>query len=212
MIKLSGPTVNATNLELVSLAAAKSYIKKLTSDNDTFIQSLLDSTHRQLYSLLGDRMIKFISSSPYTYLLDGTGQRSMMLPQWPFVTSTVALSWGYVEDKDNTWHEDYAYADSDWYGNPDEGIIFLTKWNGFPEGVNNIRAVFEAGYSSVPEDLEDAVCQWFAVKYSRYLDKRHDYIAQTADASSWQYRESEIPASALMTIRSYERVGQGLGL
>lgn len=209
MLKLSGPTINATNLELVSLATLKTYLAQTSTTNDTILQALLDNTHRQLYAMLGNRMVKRVNGTPWVYLLDG-GMDAIELPQYPLITSTCSISYGYIEDKDNAWKELQAFGDTDWHANTDWGMIYHTSGGWWPGGRNMLKVTFEAGFASCPEDLRDAVCQWAAVKFQRYLTKRWDVSSITKEGEGMSFRESEIPREARLAIRSYERSASGI--
>lgn len=207
-MKLSGPTVNTTNLELVTLASIKSYLQFTTTENDTILQTLLNNTHRQLYTLLGDRMIKRAVGTPWVYVLSG-GMDALQLPQWPLIVSTASIENGYIEDNNNTWTTLHAFSSTDWYANAEWGIVYPTI--GFwPAGYRNMRATFEAGFAACPEDLADAICQWVAVKFQRYKMKRWDVAATNREGESFSYRESEIPKEARMILRYYEREASGI--
>lgn len=207
MIKLSGPTLNTTNLELVPLATAKVYLQQPSTDNDTILQMLLDHTHRHLYAYMGNRMLKYVATS-WVYLLDGDGYETLQFPQYPILPSTMSIFWGYVTDKDNTWQTTYTYLDSDWNADADEGIIYNLH-GGWPIGRNNLKVSCEAGYSTVPPDIVEAVCQWVGVKFNRYARKRWDVQALTRESESQIFREDEIPLAVRRILRSYERVGMG---
>lgn len=210
MLKISGPTVNATNLELVDLATIKTYTQQQSTENDSILQALLDNTHRQLYSVLGNRMILRVAGTPWVYLLSG-GMDGLQLPQWPMITGTASFDIGYIQDSSNTWQSFELLADNSWYANAEYGIIYLTSGGFWPLGYRNIKATFEAGYSTCPEDLRDAICQWVAVKFQRYSTKRWDWATVTKELETISFRESEIPREAWWTIRSYEKVGSGIG-
>lgn len=208
-MKLSGPTINTTNLELVTLAAIKTYTQQTSTDNDAILQVLLNNTHRQLYTLLGDRMIKRVVGTPWVYVLSG-GMDAIQLPQWPLIGSTASFSVGYIEDSINTWKTLMQIDTDDWYANADWGIVYLTAGGFWPSGYRNVRCTFEAGYAAVPEDLADAICQWVGVKFLRYDKKRWDAATVSRETESFSYRESEIPKEARMILRYYEREASGI--
>lgn len=207
-MKISGPAINTTNLELVNLATIKAYTQQKTTDNDAILQVLLNNTHRQVYTFLGDRMIKRVVGTPWVYVLSG-GADALQLPQWPLIVSTVTLQYGYIEDSQNTWRPLQVFETTDWYANADWGIIYPV-YGFWPGGYRNMRVQFEAGYSAVPDDLADAICQWTAVKFQRYGTRRWDVASVNKEAEAYSYRESEIPKEARMILRYYEREASGI--
>lgn len=209
-LKISGPDVNdPANLELVNLATIKAYTQQTSTVNDTILQTLLDNTHRQLYTLLGDRLINHIVGEPWVYILSG-GMDALQLPQWPLVSSTASFDIGYALDNQYTWRTLDLLDIDEWYANDEWGIVYLSQRTFWPRGYRNIRATFEAGYGAVPADLIDAVCQWTAVKFQRYALKRWDFVTITKELETVSFRESEIPKEARMILRRYEREASGI--
>lgn len=208
-MKISGPLINQANLELVNLATIKSYTQQTTAANDVILQTLLDNTHRSLYTLLGDRMIKRVVGTPWVYVLSG-GMDAIQLPQWPLIGSTAEFSAGYIEDSINTWVTLQAYTTDDWYANMEWGIVYPTGGGFWPSGYRNLRCSFEAGYATCPEDLREAICQWVGVKFQRYSNKRWDVSSSSKETESFQFREDEIPKDARKILRYYEREASGI--
>src|SRR3990170_1372624 len=96
MIRLSGPTVTTTNLELVTLADLKTFLNtSAQSADDTRKQQVVDGVNRSAYERMRRRFIKH-NSTNWDLVLDGVayGGRTLALPYRPIFAWT-SIARGY---------------------------------------------------------------------------------------------------------------------
>lgn len=93
----------------------------------------------------------------YTEYYDGTGKQYLRLEQYPVNTLTTLKYYDYVNqivEQTFTNHEDYElYAE--------EGMIYKPGF--FQRGHKNYEVVYNAGYTTIPDDLKQAateMCKW----------------------------------------------------
>lgn len=142
---------------LTSLANLKEYLNITGDGNDTLLENLVDRA-TELIENFTNRKLKardyHYDSDESAYdsdnaVMDGNDRDRMIMPQHPVNTvttvriNTLSISvrstvfdTGYVLDKKN-------------------GIIFLAGYI-YTLGIKNIEFVYNAGYSTIPEDLEQA--------------------------------------------------------
>lgn len=98
-----------------------------------------------------------MESASYTRYLDGSGTRELVLDVWP-VTAITSIEDDPTEDFDGST---YLVTASDYGSGAREGnrgLVLLKAtashgvWN---EGRRNIKAAFTAGFSTVPNDLQE---------------------------------------------------------
>lgn len=212
MLKISGPTVNSTNLELVNLATYKSFMKidPLATGDDTLIGLALNAANRGVYRLLGNRFLKDVAL--HDCLISGTGTTWQKLPQWPIVSVT-SIERGYVNGNDpgTDFIVDQTVASTDYYADKEHGrLVAISGWI-WTRGYNNFRIKWNAGLSPIPDDLIEAICEWAGVMVVRAKTGRWDAIQLTKNTESTLYERTDLPPRAKRTIMDYGRVTMGIG-
>lgn len=151
---------------LISLASLKSYLGITVTTWDTFLESCVDAATAQA-ELYTARKLK---ARDYSYdsadeaydadnaVIDGNGLDRIAVPQYPIVSLTTLLVDGVEIDARATVYESGYVLDKA------AGIVMLAGYL-FTAGLRNIELVYNAGYSTVPDDLEQAVIEQAAILY-----------------------------------------------
>lgn len=203
MLKLSGPTVNDANLELVTTTEVRAYLGEAGQTADaTRLGYVVAMVNRMAYDRMRQRMVKS-TGTPYDVVLDGPyGGRELFLPYKPVVDVT-SVAAGYYET--TGWVDTYTYDSSEYVRDDEQGILYAVESIVWPFGKHNLRVQYQAGYTTVPSDLKGALMQWASVEYRRAAGERLDMTAQTNETGSDAYTFGTIPASADAVLARYTR-------
>jgi len=135
---------------LVTLADMKTWLGVSGTSEDTEIQDMLLSVTRILEREAGRHLL----STTSTVILDGMGTANLWLPEGAESVTSVH------ESTSQDWTDAYLTDSDDYVLLPNEGIhrMRLYKPSGFWLHADAcVRAVFAAGFATVPADLKDAV-------------------------------------------------------
>lgn len=207
-IQLSGPaeTTGASGtLTLVSLAEVLAYLE-VTSDagaQDALIQTLIDSVCQHAFSLMGGRFLKRPATEfNYVFTPSGRGE-SVLLHQTPVGTISVCETGHF--DSSGTWT---AYETiSDYYLDARAGALYRGNiwgsFGGWPTAKYSVRVSWPGGFTSVPADAKEAVCQWVGTKLQRLRRSRWDVTSLTSAAEAATYA-TELPQMAAEIFEKYK--------
>lgn len=162
VLKALGAVAQAgvTGTELTTLTNLKEYlgIATLNIDDDTFLQNLITRISDDIESQCN----RAFHAATYTQYYKGSGTNRLLLRQYP-VNSVTSV----FDDPDRVWGSDTQF-DADDISISDEilGMIILED-NIFSEfeDVENIKVIYNAGYSTIPTDLESACIKLCAADY-----------------------------------------------
>jgi hypothetical protein len=135
--------------DLITSAYAKRRINQasFTSGEDTTISELITAVSKAIRRYCR----REFDSQSFDELYSGTGDYRLQLNQYPIVSvSQVATSSAGVPISD--FEIDTARG-------------WLTRLFGWDEGVDNYRVVYTAGYSTIPEDVQEACAEWVAALF-----------------------------------------------
>jgi hypothetical protein len=191
--------------QLVNRATAKAYIGLNNSDHDTFIDLVLASINRSVYEKAG-RLLKR-PAADWEYLLTGTGGTVLVLPQYP-VPSVTTFEEGYYIDA-STWQATRTVPAEDYHLDSLSGIIHGIN-RGWSQARFSYRVLFPGGPASVPEDIVEAICIWFGVRFQRRKTSRWDRIGEGFAQQSKSFIERDIPKDVRLAINRYHRPEVGL--
>jgi len=142
---------------LTTLAKAKIYLKipvlEIAQDDvvELFINSSSEYIEREC-----DRVFK---AQAFTEIRHGRKQNILLLKQWP-VNSITELR---VDNDSNFILADTLVDAADYrVGDDSNSVILLNQV--FHNGYNNIKVVYNAGFTTIPSDLEHA-CLWLVSWY-----------------------------------------------
>lgn len=130
---------------LCGLDIFKSYLNEDTTTHDTFNQNLINRASRQIESYTK----RNVRAREYTEFQDGSGTSGeLFLKQWPIVSTVSSIE--IYDDIDRTFASTSKFASTDFVIYADQGIVQLltdsSLGSAFQRGIQNIKAVYIAGY------------------------------------------------------------------
>jgi len=137
---------------LTSVSALKDYLGITGTEKDDLLESIINRVSDIIENYCG-RTFKETTYTEEEY--DGTGSDELLLENYPLTSSSITL-----EKRDTLSNSDnWSTIDSEnYFVYTDEGKIkYLT--NIFQEAPKHYRVTYTAGYSPIPDDLEEAALQ-----------------------------------------------------
>jgi hypothetical protein len=156
----------------------------------------------------------FVTPQPYDEFYDGNGSVRQFLRNWPIVSvqsllisgRSISLSTGfgfpgYVIDQSKKSLSIRSFLRQSQLGRAPCGA-------GFDPGVQNVQAIYTAGFTQVPQDIVEKCTKMVAVNYRRtgWLD-----MASKSESSgggvtgTTSYRAWEIPPDVAKVMQNYTR-------
>lgn len=144
---------------LTTLAMAKTFLKIPNSETslDSLVEFYINSAS-QYIERETDRKLKLQS---HTEIRHGRKQNLLLLKEWP-VTSITSLK--IANDGDFSSPDSLVDPSEYQIGDDQNSIVLYDRI--FPNGYNNIQAVYTAGYATIPSDLEMATL-WLVFWYNQ---------------------------------------------
>lgn len=133
-----------------TLALVREHLEFASSDTskDEQLKSLINRSYKILEKYIG----RVVKSTQYTEYQDGDGTPQILLNQWPIISVTSIHS-----DVERDFGSDTEIEAANYLIYSDEGRIELYKDETiFPEGKQNVKVIYTAGYAEIPDDLEFA--------------------------------------------------------
>lgn len=155
-----------TGSELTTLANLRTFLKKQTADtaDDTLLENIISRVSADVEKRCGRSFI----AATVTEYYEGNGKAEMLVRRPP-INSITSIH----IDADRTWTSDMA-IDSDNIIISEEcpGLIILDG-DIFDKGlgIENVRVIYNGGYTTIPADLESKVlrlCAWDYLEASRW--------------------------------------------
>lgn len=134
-------------------------ILELKDDEQTRFERLINAASATA-NRIGRRVF---GATDYTVYLDGNGSQRLLLPEYPVNSITelnIDTEWDYAADTIETDYLLYA----------DRGEIYR-KYAEFPDHPQCVKAVFNAGYATVPDELQMAVIEVVAYNAARIANR-----------------------------------------
>ncbi len=183
-------------MALTTIAKVKAYLDVSASTWDTVLASLQLGAEKLINQRCGD-----IESATYTEYYDGFGRGRLVLAHRAITSITT------IHDD---LGRDYAAAsliDSDNYTfYPDEGIVALDAGS-FQDGVRNVRVVYVAGYSTVPDDVQLAVWKLVAYYWNHMRQGADGIVSDRLGDYSAVYEKVGMPEDVLALLAPYREIG-----
>jgi hypothetical protein len=186
---------------LTTVGNAKQHLGIMPADTtqDDILTRMINAASQKIEHYC-DRKFK---KRQYTEFYDGRGNDRMLLRNWPCDKPTEL--W---DDPGNEFTSSTNLIDpADFVveQSSDGGIgIVLVNGLRFSRGNQNVKVVYDAGYSAVPYDIEDACL--FAVEflYTMKQDRRIGVSSKGKNGESTQFRE-DLPRFVLDILDRYKR-------
>lgn len=169
----------------VTVASIKEYLGITVTTYDTLLGNLLTRMH----SFVESYCERVIEKANYTEQHDGTLENGglLILNVFPVISLT-----SLYDDLEREFKDGTLIAAADYVIYKDEGTIQLDNEKQFKEGLQNIKAVYEAGYTTYPADLEQALIELVARKFQR----RGSEGVKSEKLGRWSATYGEIPMTA----------------
>ena len=157
-------------MSLVTLADYKTALKVGDATEDTKLTQYSMEIDARVKAFLGYD----IEEADYTEeLYDGDGTQYLFPKAIPVTTfTTLEIYQGLDSDGDEDWDEWEQNVDYTRLIKQDDGLILFIDGNVFPEGQQNIRITYTAGYDSdtLPQDIQSVCKELMKIRYDK-IDK-----------------------------------------
>lgn len=189
---------------LVSLDRLKSYLGIPVSytEKDLVLEDIINASSAKIESFIDRKVL----SRQYSEIQDGRGTDRIVTRQYP-LQQTLEI-WddvtGMFSDQNNKIDPALTAIEGDGIG-----IVLLGKRR-FSKGVMNIKIVYEAGYNSVPYDLEQACIFTCEYMYEVRSDRAIRTTSKSKSGESESYSDN-LPQFVVDMILPYQRMDFGLG-
>lgn len=185
---------------LAAITGLKTFLHIEDDDQDDFLTSLAARASAKLDTYLG----RTIEAAAYTEYYDGDGTGTLLLKERPVNSLTTLTVDGVAVDSED-WH---LYAA--------QGRVVLVDGydlsGTFTKGIANVYAAYNAGYASVPADLQ-AVCTELAAlmfqdsaQGANWLGKKSETLPSGAGTLALMHALCDM---SLATLDRYRRIAIG---
>lgn len=137
-----------------------------------------------------------LGAADYTEDIDGTGTRSIFVTQFPVNSVTAA----YIDD-DRAFGSDTEVTDYVLYDDIGKLTRPDARWT---KGVRNVRVEYNAGYTTVPYEVQLAVLEVIAYNWRRRASQSIGVRSMSGDGVSTEF-ELTVPTNAQRVFESYRR-------
>ena len=180
---------------LIDFAYLKS-ILDVSDSKQTYYEDLIN-TASQIAEQITKRKLK---AQDITEVYDGSGNYYLILPHYPLNSVTSV----YV-DSERQFTDDTLLLTSDYGVYQDRGIIIQFD-NVFPKLPLVVKVVYNAGFTSVPADLQIATVEIVKFLHNRFNNNLVGKKAINLDTGVSETWETSIPLNALQILQRYKKV------
>jgi len=161
-------------------------------ENDELLSSMIVRASALVEAYLQRRLLR----DTYTgQRLNGSGSCYLFTPQYPIASVSEIKIYSTPIDAEQS-DGDGGY----FLSNADAGEIYYP--GGFPSGVGNVRISYVAGFSHVPEDIEQAVIELCTLWYEH---GEPGVVSESQAGVSFQYAQDAIPEDIKAKLRPYRK-------
>jgi hypothetical protein len=191
-------------MALTTLAKVKEYAGVTGTADDALLNSLIAELPAVVKSLLLGRELE---ATAYVEQYDGTGRDFLILKQRPINSITevkIDSAWGFGDGIT-------AIDTAELFAEPGSGILYI-KSSRFPQGRRNVRVTYNAGYVTMPGDIERAanitVADWYTRAKQLASGQSQNELASesTGERSDSYHKEATewgVPAQAKAYFERY---------
>ena len=192
------PSIDSDN-SLVDLDTVNAFVNGDTGDAEQ--QKILTyyiNTASAFCNLYTNRKLK---SRELTEYYSGDGTNSIITNEYP-VTEITAV----YDDLDRSYGSD-TLIDSDDLAILPDGLAYKIVYDGgvFQVGIRNLKVQYTAGYTSIPNDLQQACLEVIAYYFKNTEEIRFGVTTRTMGGGSVTVETTDIPKSALRILERYRR-------
>lgn len=179
-----------------TLALVREHLRFAASDTskDEQLKSFINRSMGMLERYIG-RQIK---ARDYTEYQDGDGSDRVLVDQWPIISIASLHS-----DADRDFTSETLIDTTDYISYAEGRIELVSDEGNFPEGEQNIKIVYNAGYAAIPDDLEYAATVHVAYMYNKSGHEGHTAISLGGLSKS--YDPAPIPQDVKFALEPYKR-------
>lgn len=147
---------------LTTLANLREYLKKEATDttDDTLLTKIISRVSEKIEKKCNRTFL----AANHTEYFAGNGINKQYIKNWP-INSVTSI---HVDD-DRAWGSDSAVAAEDIIiSSQNPGMIILADGEIFTktvDGIENVRIIYNGGYSTIPTDLEQACIELCCIEY-----------------------------------------------
>jgi hypothetical protein len=177
--------------DLTTLARAKEWLSITATTDDALLGRLVSSASDAIQTYLN----RTLDSQAYTETRDGPGGNRLMLANYP-VTAVASV------------HVDGLPVPlSTGYGVP--GYMFnatsiTLRGRLFTQGVQNVVVAYTAGYSSVPNELEQSCIELVGLRYKE--KDRIGLVSKGLAGETISYSQKDFSSAIKTTLQNYKKV------
>ena len=182
---------------LVSLGDMKEYLRITDTTDDGAIGMFLNMV-RDLFDDYTGRKLK---AEDCEEIQNGTDRDNIHVNNYPI--NTVVGSLQVFIDLDRNFGADSLVDTNDLSIDSENGIIYYDSW--FPMGRQNVKIIYNGGFSSVPYDLQVATMETVAHLWKRREEKRWGVSSINQGGTNVQIGEQSIPQMAIDILNGYRR-------
>jgi len=142
-------------MALTSLTKVKEFLRITDNNDDTLLTNLISRVEKEVKEYCQ----RDFEATDYTEYYDGDGTDTLLVDNYP-INSVSEL----YDDPDRDFGADTLIDPSDYVIYSEEGKVVLDG-SVFSKGKKNIKIVYNAGYTTIPADLEQAVIKLVAAEY-----------------------------------------------
>lgn len=140
---------------LIDKVQLKDYLDIQTQEYDPFIESIITNNTKIIENYISQP----IEATDITRYYDGNDSNMIMIKEFP-VNSISRL-----EERSTSSATFTALATTDYFLLKGQDITHIYNCNGFTKGISNYKAVFNVGYSSIPEELQQVCIEMSAITF-----------------------------------------------
>ncbi len=180
-------------MALTTLDNLKGYLGITSTTDDVLLGRMIESASDFVESVT-DRTFALTS---YNTVLDGIGGTRLLLPNYPIVSvSSLTIDGRSIPAAASSQGSGYLF-----------NSFKLTLCGGqyaFCRGQSNVVVAYQAGYATIPADIEQATIEMISLRYKER--DRIGMISKSIGGETVAYSQKDMPASASTVLKKYARV------
>ena len=192
------PIVDTVN-QLVDIDTAKAFVGAKSDDADQ--ENILKFYINAASGFYNNETGRLLKSRALTEYYSGDGSNTLLVDQYPITMLT-----SVYDDPARAYGADTLIDSGDLVIMP-EGLACKIIYDGgvFISGVKNLKVTYIAGYITIPYNLQQACLELIAYFFKNSDENRFGVVSRTVGDGSLTVETTDIPKSALKTLRKYKK-------